>query len=111
MMGAAPGWFRVWLREMAGRALERALGCGGPGSGFKGLQPVSGLGTRVHTPVLQSHGAHRGDLGFPERGFFNFSFCKALSQEWQGLEELLDVAGASEAGRPWCPLSLAPNPL
>lgn len=57
-------------------------------------------------------GSQRGTLfNFSFFSFFNFSFCKVLSQEGQGLEELLDVAGASEAGRPWCPLSLAPNPL
>lgn len=59
---------------MAGEALptpERAVGSGRAGSGFEGLQPTSGLGTRVHAPALQSYGSHHWGPGFPE-GLFQF---------------------------------------
>lgn len=86
------------------QTLERAMGSGRASRLWLwlqgGLQPTSGLGTGVKAPVLQSHSSHEGDPEFSERGFFNFCFWKVLSQEGQRLEELLDMAGASETRRP-----------
>lgn len=108
MMGPISDMTWAWrvqslAEENGGRSpqtLERAMGGGRAGSGFKGLWPTLGLGTGVHASVLQSHSSHEGDPEFSERGFFNFCFWKVLSQEGQRLEELLDVAGASETRRP-----------
>lgn len=66
-----------------------------------GLQPTLGRGTGVHALALLSYSSHQGGPGLAERGFFNFLFLESSVQEGRTLEELLDVAGASETERPW----------
>lgn len=76
---------------MAGGALqtlEKAVGRGGVGSGFEGLQPTSGLGTGVHALALQSRSSHQGGPEFAERGFLNFLFLES------SVPERADAGGA-----------------